>query len=174
LDGPEVPEGTEKWGKQNRIPCALWFDFDVGYTSGTLENSMSQANVAVVQELYAAFARGDGPAALAQMDPGIVWNEAENFPYADRNPYVSPLAVAEGVFFRLATEWDSFQALPAEILDAGETVVALGRYKAASYKKTGAPLDAQFVHVWRLRDGKITGFQQYTDTAQAQNAVQGA
>ncbi len=24
--------------------------------------------------------------------PAIVWNEAENFPYADRNPYVGPAA----------------------------------------------------------------------------------
>src|ERR1017187_9682181 len=50
--------------------------------------SMSQANVDLIQSLYAAFARGDGPAVLASMDPAIVWNEAENFLYADRNPYV--------------------------------------------------------------------------------------
>src|ERR1017187_8878036 len=50
--------------------------------------SMSQANVDLIQSLYAAFARGDGPAVLAGMDPAIVWNEAENFLYADRNPYV--------------------------------------------------------------------------------------
>jgi ketosteroid isomerase-like protein len=128
------------------------------------------SNVEVVRQLYAAFAKGDGPAVLARMDPGIVWNEAENFPYADHNPYVGPAAVGEGVFFRLATEWNNFQAVPSEFLDAGETVVVLGRYKA-TYISTGAQLDAQFAHVWRLRDGKITAFQQYTDTAQAVRAV---
>jgi ketosteroid isomerase-like protein len=133
---------------------------------------MSQANVDLIRSLYAAFARGDGPAVLASMDPAIVWNEAENFPYADRNPYVGHAAVAEGIFFRLATEWDHFQALPSEFLDAGDTVVALGYYKAA-YKATGAPLNAQFAHIWRLRDAKITAFQQYTDTAQAARAVGG-
>lgn len=78
---------------------------------------MSQTNVDLIQSLYAAFARGDGPAVLASMDPAIVWNEAENFPYADRNPYVGHAAVAEGIFLRLATEWDRFQALPSEFLE---------------------------------------------------------
>jgi hypothetical protein len=133
---------------------------------------MSQANIDLIQSLYAAFARGDGAAVLASMDPAIVWNEAENFPYADRNPYVGHAAIAEGIFFRLATEWDHFQALPSELLDAGDTVVALGYYKA-TYKATGAPLNAQFAHIWRLRDAKITAFQQYTDTAQAAHAVHG-
>lgn len=131
---------------------------------------MSQANVELVRSLYDAFARGDGPGALALMDPGIVWNEAENFPYADRNPYVGPMAVAEGVFFRLATEWENFQAVPSEILDAGETVISLGRYKG-KHNTTGIALDAQFAHVFRVRNGKIAGFQQFTDTAQAMIAV---
>jgi len=133
---------------------------------------VSQANVAVIQNIYAAFAQGDGPAAFALMDSAMVWNEAENFPYADRNPYVGPAAIGEGVFFRLATEWDGFQAVPAELLDAGETVVALGRY-TATHNATGKALNAQFAHIWRLKDGKTTSFQQYTDTAQAREAVGG-
>ena len=133
---------------------------------------MSQTNVDLIESLYSAFARGDGPAVLASMDPAIVWNEAENFPYADRNPYVGPAAVAEGIFFRLATEWDHFQALPSEFLDADDTVVVLGRYKA-TWKATGAPLNAQFAHVWRLRAARVTAFQQYTDTAQAARVIRG-
>ncbi len=131
---------------------------------------MSQTNLEVVKHMYAAFQRGDGPGALALMDPGIVWNEAESFPYADRNPYVGPMAVAEGVFMRLATEWDGFQAIPTEFIDGGDTIVALGRYKA-KHKKSGIALDAQFAHVFGVRDGKIATFQQYTDTAQAVKAV---
>ncbi len=133
---------------------------------------MSYANRAIVESFYAAIARGDGPAALAQMDPEIVWYEAENFPYADRNPYIGPAAVAEGVFYRLATEWDNFQALPDDFLDAGDTIIVTGRYRA-TYKSTGISLDAQFVHIWRLRDGKVITFQQYTDTAQANRVMQG-
>lgn len=133
---------------------------------------MPESNSEMIRNIYAAIARGDGPAALAGMDTAIVWNEAENFPYADRNPYVGSAAVASGIFFRLATEWDDFQAIPAEFLDAGDTVVVTGRYRG-TYKATRVPIDAQFAHVWRLRDGKATAFQQYTDTAQAVRAARG-
>jgi uncharacterized protein len=127
-------------------------------------------NLECIKNLYASFARGDGPGALANMEGAIVWNEAENFPYVDRNPYVGPTAVAEGVFFRLATEWENFQAKPEEFFDAGDSIIVTGRY-AGMYKATGIAIDAQFAHFWRLQDGRITGFQQYTDTAQASRAV---
>ena len=133
---------------------------------------MSLSNLASIQGFYAAAARGDGPAALAMLDPAIVWYEAENFPYSDRNPYVGPAAVAEGVFFRLATEWDDFQAMPDEFLDAGDTIVVTGRYRGTC-KATGIAIDSQFAHLWRLRNGRVTGFQQYTDTAQANRVVHG-
>jgi uncharacterized protein len=42
-----------------------------------------EKDVEIVQNLYAAFAKGDVPAVLQKFDPKIVWNEAENFPYAD-------------------------------------------------------------------------------------------
>lgn len=133
---------------------------------------MSSSNRTCIESLYASIAAGDGPAVFDKMDPEIVWYEAENFPYADRNPYVGPAAVAEGVFFRIATEWDHFQVIPDQILDAGDTIVMTGRYRG-TYKATGIALDAQFAHVWRLRDGKVIGFQQYTDTAQANRVVTG-
>ncbi len=132
---------------------------------------MSSSNLQFIKDLYAAFSRGDGPAALSLMDPNIVWNEAENFPYADHNPYIGSAAVAEGIFFRLATEWDNFQVMPAEFHDAGETVVVTGRYNGV-FKATRTPIDSQFAHFWRLRDGKVTEFQQYTDTAQAARVTQ--
>jgi hypothetical protein len=46
---------------------------------------MSQENVGLIKALYEVFGRGDVPAVLGAMDPAIVWNEAENFPYADKN-----------------------------------------------------------------------------------------
>jgi hypothetical protein len=133
---------------------------------------MSQDNVAVVRSVYEAFAKGDVPAVLAAMDPKIEWNEAENFPYADRNPYVGPNAVLEGVFARIGGEWENFRVAPDELLDAGDSVVAQGRYLGV-YKKTGGTISAQFVHVWRLRDGKLVKFQQYADTLQVAKAIGG-
>jgi ketosteroid isomerase-like protein len=126
---------------------------------------MSAENVAIVESLYRAFAAGDVPGVVGAMSADIEWNEAENFPYADGNPYRGPDAVLGGVFARIGGEWDGFQAIPHKLVAQGDTVVALGRYKGV-YKATGRPLDAQMVHVWRVKDGKVVGFQQYTDTLQ--------
>ena len=131
---------------------------------------MSQQNVDLVRSIYEAFAAGDVAAVLGAMSEDMVWNEAENFPYADGNPYRGPQAILGGVFARLGTEWDGFAALPEEFLDAGDTVVVLGRYRG-THKATGKPLDAQLAHVWRVSDSKAVAFQQYTDTLAAARAV---
>ena len=133
---------------------------------------MSQENVKTVQSMYAAFAKGDVPTVLGSMDPKIVWNEAESIPYADGNPYVGPDAIVEGVFARLVGEWEYWNLAVEKVLDAGETVVALGRYQAKN-KQTAAEINAQFAHFWGFRSGKAVSFQQYTDTAQVQKAVAG-
>ena len=124
---------------------------------------MSEANVALIRAIYDAFAAGDVPGVLGRMDPAMVWNEAENFPYADGNPYVGPEAIAQGVFLRCATEWDGFAVQVDEIVDAGDTIVAFGRY-LGTYKATGKPQTTQMAHVWRVADGKAVRFQQYADT----------
>jgi len=124
---------------------------------------MSQANVELIRAIYDAFAAGDVPGVLGRMDPAIEWNEAENFPYADGSPYIGPEAVAQGVFIRCATEWDGFGCQVDEIVDAGDTVVAFGRY-LGTYKATGKPQNAQMAHVWRIADGRVMWFQQYADT----------
>lgn len=124
---------------------------------------MSADNVATIRAIYDAFGSGDIPAALERLSPDLVWNEADDFPYADRNPYVGPQAVLEGVFARIGGEWDGFGVNVEELLDAGDTVVMLGRY-TGTYKATGKPQDTQVVHVWRLKDGRAVGFQQYANT----------
>ena len=131
---------------------------------------MSQENVALVRGIYDSFAAGDVPAVLGAMSPDTVWNEAENFPLADRNPYVGPDAILQGVFMRLGESWDGFGVEVDELLDAGDTVVALGHY-VGSHKGTGKAVRAQLAHVWRLEDGKAKSFQQYTDTLQFARAT---
>ncbi len=124
---------------------------------------MSAANVAIVRSLYDAFSAGDVGAVLGAMSPDIVWNEADDFPYADGNPYIGPQAVAEGVFARCIGEWDGFGVEVGELLDAGDTIVALGHY-VGTYKATGKHQRTQLVHVWRMKDGKAAAFQQYANT----------
>ncbi|MFO0827669.1 MAG: nuclear transport factor 2 family protein [Phycisphaerales bacterium] len=127
-------------------------------------------NVDIVKSLYAAFARGDVLAVLGAFDPKIEWREAEGYLYADGNPYVGPDKIANGVFMRLGADIDGFIVAPQRFVDGGETVLAEGRYRG-TIKATGKSFDAQFAHVWQLRNGKITRFQQYTDTRQWTDAM---
>jgi len=124
---------------------------------------MSQENVAIIKNLYEAFAAGDVPGVLEAMSPDIIWNEADNFPYADGNPYIGPEAILNGVFARCIGEWDDFKANIEEILDAGDTVIAFGRY-TGTFKATGRSQNTQIAHVWRIQNGKIVRFQQHADT----------
>lgn len=124
---------------------------------------MSADNVAVIKGLYDAFGVGDVPGVLGRMSPDIVWNEAENFPYSDHNPYHGPVAIAEGVFARCIGEWDGFAVAMEDLIDGGDRVVALGRYRGSA-KTTGRSMNPQAVHVWTLKDGKVIAFQQYIDT----------
>ena len=129
------------------------------------------SNVKIMQDLYEAFGRGDVGTVLAGMDPNIEWREAEGNPYQPSGePWIGPDAIVNNLFVKLGTEWDGFGVHPKEFHDAGDTVVVEGRY-SGSFKATGKNLDAQMTHVWRLRDGKVTSFQQYVDTAQMQEVM---
>lgn len=129
------------------------------------EAASDAVNQAVVERLYRAFAAGDGATMAGLMAADLVWVEAESGPYADRNPYNGPSAVFEGVFGRIGAAFDGFAATPRAYLVSDDTVVAFGRYTGTN-KASGEALDAQFVHVFTVTGGKITHFQQYTDTAQ--------
>lgn len=128
-------------------------------------------NLELARSLYDAFAAGDVPAVLAAFDPDIEWREAESNPYRpDGSPWRGGDAIMENLFVKLVTEWDGFTVTPKEFHDAGDTVVVEGRY-TGTYNATGKSFDAQFCHVVRIRDGKMTSFQQYTDTAHMREAM---
>jgi hypothetical protein len=126
-----------------------------------------------MKDLYEAFGRGDIPVVLAAMDDSIEWHEAEGNPWSPGRPFVGQQQVVDGVFQRIGAEFDGFEVCPDRFLGAGDTVIMEGRYRARSNKATGKPLDAEVVHVWDWRDGKIVRFHQYVDTRQLA-AVMGA
>jgi ketosteroid isomerase-like protein len=126
-------------------------------------------NLESVRALYDAFAKGDVPTVLGFLDADIAWTEAEGFPYG--GTYNGPDAVLAGVFMRLGSEWDGFSAVPDEFIDAGNTIVALGKY-GGSYKATGKSFKANFAHVWKMREGKAVRFVQYVDTLLVHRALE--
>lgn len=131
----------------------------------------ADSTVAVAQALYDAFGRGDIDAVLALFDPAIEWREAEGNPYQpDGAPWVGPHAIVTQLFARLGQDWDRFTVTPRVIRAMADGVVTEGRYTGV-FKATGRSIDVQICHVLRMRDGRVTHFQQYIDTSTLQWAM---
>jgi uncharacterized protein len=128
-------------------------------------------NVRLLRNLYDTFGKGDIPGVLGMMSPDIKWHEAEGNPYMPSGqPWVGPDAILNNLFMRIGAEWDGFTVHPQSFYGAGDSVIVEVRY-SGTYKPTLKSIDAQACHVWDVKDGKVTRFQQYADTAQLQSAM---
>ncbi|HUQ39507.1 MAG TPA: nuclear transport factor 2 family protein [Acidimicrobiales bacterium] len=125
-------------------------------------------NYALVQAGYEAFGKGDIPAVLAIMDEKVSFTDLRPYP----RTAVGHDQVVNDIFVVLGTEWDGFTAVPDQILDGGDTLVALGTY-GGTCKATGKTLSAKFSHTWKMKDGKLVDFQQLTDVDAWDEAMKG-
>ncbi|WP_240665755.1 nuclear transport factor 2 family protein [Lutibacter sp. HS1-25] len=171
-------------GKQITLPIHLTLQFidgkvvtEYGYWDSSLmilalqEIEANYENKEIIKNAYDFFASGDVPSFLALLSPKVVWNEAENFIYAGGNPYIGADAIVKGVFEPIGNEWDYWKLTDLQLNEMSNgMVLATGRYQAKN-KKNGKLLNAQFAHVWTLSNGKVTNFQQYTDTKQAAEII---
>ena len=57
-------------------------------------------------------------------------------------------------------------------MEQGETVVVLGHMEGRA-RATGRDVTVPFVHVWRMREGKVHRGQAFTDTAALSEALGG-
>jgi hypothetical protein len=126
---------------------------------------MEADNTKVVQAAYAAFGRGDIPTLLGYMTDDIQWRPvlgtARHVPFSGERR--GKASVAE--FFKIVGESEDFEQFePREFVAQGNTVVALGHYRAVT-KATGKRFDADFAMVFTLRDGKVASFREFTDSA---------
>jgi ketosteroid isomerase-like protein len=83
---------------------------------------------------------------------------------------VGPDAVLNHLFMKLGAEWDGFAVHPRSFHGAGDSVIVEARY-SGTYKPTGKSTDAQVCHIWDVKDGKVTRFQQYVDTAKLRDVM---
>ncbi|MFD7659725.1 nuclear transport factor 2 family protein [Actinosynnema sp. NPDC059797] len=116
----------------------------------------------VVRAHYEASERGDLDGMLAVLAPDARWTEAAGSAYA--GTYTGPAAIRAGVFERIGADWSAFAAEVDELLPAGPTVVALGRYHG-THRATGDSATARFAHVWRVVGDRVVEFEQVADTA---------
>ena len=129
---------------------------------------MSDSNVALVRDLYAAFAARDAGRIRELFHPDIEWNQNEGFPNGGR--HVGTDVVLDDVFAKFRSDWSEWKVIVEQYLDAGDTVIAIGEYRG-TYKATGRSMRAAFAHVYDVRGGRITRFRQFTDTAMLRAAM---
>ncbi|MGO8750586.1 MAG: nuclear transport factor 2 family protein [Thermoguttaceae bacterium] len=123
---------------------------------------MGKSNIDIMRRGYDLFAKGDF--ARLPFDPQIEWIEpdVEGLPHS--GTHHGSEAVINEIFEPTFDKLDDFHLECDQFLDAGDHVVVTGRFLGRG-KDTGNDLNATFVHVWTLRNGKAVRFQNYTDTA---------
>jgi len=118
-------------------------------------------NIEVIQELYRAFREKDYDAFLSISTEDLEWVQNEGFPGGATRKGASE--VIEGVFKANNNHWKSFAYHIEEFLDAGNSVIVIGRY-AGCNRISGKPMSAAAAHVYDLRDGKVYRFRMFADT----------
>ncbi|QTE39845.1 nuclear transport factor 2 family protein [Mucilaginibacter sp. P25] len=100
--------------------------------------------------------------------PDAVWTEAAGFPLA--GTYIGFEAIAQNVFYRLATEWIDYKFTLEGYVADGHKAVAFGTY-SGTYKETNKFFKARVAHLWQLENGLITSFEQFVDSKTVDEAT---
>ncbi len=131
-----------------------------------------QENSAVVRGLYESFKAGDIDAMLGVMAEDIEWQlpEIAGLPFSGKRQ--GHAGIRE--FFASVAEMQDAEEFELDtVIAQGDTVVVLGHY-TWRVKATGRSFTSDFAHACHMADGKIGRFQEFTDTAAAAAAYQGA
>ena len=127
-----------------------------------------QENAQVVKGLYDSFKAGDIAAVLGALSDDVEWviPSIPNIPFAGAKQGKD--SVAE--FFSTMAEHQEPQSFEVQgTVAQGDQVVAHGHY-VWHVKTTGRSWEGDFSHHWTVEGGKITRFQEYTDSAAAMAA----
>ena len=127
-----------------------------------------QNNKALVEKMYAAFGRGDVQTILDHLAPNVEWTMEgpSTLPFAGKK--IGPGQV-RSFFESLATTQENQKLTIDDYIAQGDKVATTGRYSAV-VKATGKRFDCAVAHVFTIRDGKITKFLDFADTAQMADA----
>ena len=115
-----------------------------------------------VRAHYDASACGGFAGMMAPIDDETEWVEQAGLPFG--GTYVGRQAVIDVPFWMIPVLFDGSAFTLDELLDAGASVIAIGRY-AATVRATGRRFDVPVVHVWSFRAGQLTRFRNFTDSA---------
>ena len=121
---------------------------------------MSQENVDLVRGAYDDFNSGNIEGVTARLDADAQWVEPGGG-NAPSGTFTGPDSVANEVFANVPENFDEFTCSVEGARDEGDTVVVTAHFKGRN--KSGAELDTQAEHVWEVRNGKITRFENKVD-----------
>lgn len=131
-----------------------------------------QQNIEIVRRGYEAFGRGDLDTLLGLFDEHIEWFSPGPADLPTAGTRRGRQQVAD--FFKVVGELFEFQRFePKTFIAQEDRVVVLGE-DTARIKATGKVLDSEWAHAFSLRDGKITRFHEYIDTAAVVEELRGA
>ena len=131
-----------------------------------------QENRLVVQRGYEAFGRGDIETLLTLFADDIEWMTPGPPELATAGRRQGPGQVAQ--FFRAVGDVYEIQRFePEAFIAEGDRVVVLGT-ETTRVKATGKVIEAHWAHAFTLRDGKVVGFRDYTDTAAVVDEIRAA
>ena len=137
--------------------------------SGCSLNEKKMTNLEIIESTYEGKTSEENGKNLAKyVAKNISWTEAKGFPYA--GTYTVLENVTRNVFSRLGTEWINYKFTPEDYVTSDDKVVAYGTY-TGTYKITGKSFEARVAHVWKLKDGKITSFEQFVDSQPVNNSM---
>ena len=113
---------------------------------------MSQDSVEIVRTAYDAFAQGDMPTVLGQLDPAVVSYTASPLPDAGEHQG------HEG-FLQWVEDWtaafDQFEMDAEEYTEVGQNVIVRARQRATG-ASSGTPVEQTFWLLHVLRNGRIS------------------
>ena len=127
-----------------------------------------QENKQIVMEGYRLFQSGDIRKLLDLYHDDAEWAgpESDLLPFA--GTFHGKAGIAE-FFSKLNASAQAQQFEPAQFIAEGDKVVACGRAIWLA-KPTGRSYASAWVHVFTLRDGKVSRFEAYYDTAATEKA----
>ncbi len=116
-----------------------------------------------VEKIYDAFASGDVGVVLAAMAEDVDWESLglDDLPFGGNHRGVDGVA---RFFEAVAAHEEPLEFEVEEYITHEGTVVALG-YERMRVQATGKTYRSPWAQVWTVRDGKVTKFRAYMDTA---------
>lgn len=118
-------------------------------------------NIETVKKMYELFAKKDNDGIRNIFDDKIKWNQMKGFP--DGGQYVGAELIFEKVFGGFRKNWTDWKATITRYIDSGDGVFVIGFYEG-TFNETGKYMKAEFACEYKVKDEKITEFNQYTDT----------